>query len=101
MIERVAIVDTVKDPGPPVEDPGPCPPADQKEAVLDWERRMLAYGSWAKANRRFQLAECLLALGEVPADRRSLVERTLILVGTIVLAGEAAHKDVFEMFGFL
>lgn len=100
-IERVNIVDTVKDPGPPVEDPGPRPAGETTEVVRAWEMKMLSYGDWVKQNRRFQLAKNVKALQAVPVEKRSLVENTLVLACTIILGNEAVPKFIFEELGLL
>ena len=101
LFERVNLVDVVKDPGPPIEDPGPRPTDGSAEAVRAWEEKMLSFGDWARRNRRFQLAQNVKKLLDVPAERRSLVESTLVLVGTIILGNEAAPRDIFEQLGLL
>lgn len=101
LVERVNLVDVVKDPGPPVEDPGSRPTGGSAEDVRAWEEKMLSFGDWAKRNRRFQLAQNVKRLLDVPIERRSLVESTLILVGTIILGNETAPRDIFEQFGLL
>jgi hypothetical protein len=99
--ERVKIVDAVKDPGPPIEDPGPRPADETVEVIRAWEEKALSFGDWARRNRRFQLAQNVKKFLDVPAERRSLVESTLVLVGTIVLANEAVPKNIFEEFGLI
>jgi hypothetical protein len=94
--ERVNLFDLAGDPGPMPEDPGQRPPEGQAEAVRSWEAKLAAFGVWTTRHRRFQLGKCLKSLRAIPAEERTVAESTLIVVGVIILAGEAGSKGVLE-----
>ena len=50
---------SIKPPGPQPADPGPPPPAEQKEATKEWRLKQLASRNWLRQLRRYELAQAV------------------------------------------
>jgi len=85
-----------------VERPGPAPPHPGDDpgdgpSLQEWARAARAYDDWARANRKYVLAEACRAIHESGNRNRTPVERAVLAMGAMMLAGDlGGGLDLFS-----